>query len=82
MAFGTYMLTRLTLCCLILCIACMVTQDYTIKSIKASMEFRSDPDKGEAVAACFRENLIDVNNPAHLESTTADINEKIIGRFF
>jgi hypothetical protein len=46
------------------------------------MEFRSDPDKGEAVKACFKENLIDVNNPAHLESTTADINDKIIGRFF
>eukprot|EP01052_Picozoa_sp_SAG31_P050259 SAG31_NODE_11388_length_1036_cov_1.241195_1_plen_49_part_00 len=46
------------------------------------MEKKSDPEKAEAVKACFRENLIDVNNPAFLDQVTADMNEKIVKRFF
>jgi hypothetical protein len=46
------------------------------------LELKSDPDKADAVKAVFKENLIDVNNPTHLEGVADDINEKIIGRFF
>ena len=61
---------------------CPFSQDYTIKSVKTLMELKFDPVKADAVNSCFREILIDINNPAFLHQVAEDINEKIVGRFF
>ena len=46
-----------------------------------SLELRGDEVKGAAVRACFKENLIDVNNPAFVKQVLGDLQEKIIERF-
>lgn len=66
----------------LVCLVILCAQDYTLKMMTKLLELKSDPDKADAVKAVFKENLIDVNNPTHLEGVADDINEKIIGRFF
>ena len=42
------------------------SEHYTRNSILALMKLRDDPEKGEAVKVCFKENLVDVNLVATL----------------
>ena len=54
---------------------------HTENQIKALLGLRSDPIKGAAVKACFKENLIDVHNPAHMNECISDLKVKVIHRF-
>lgn len=54
---------------------------YAEKDIKKLMEARNDPERGTAIKACFKENLIDVHNPTHLSDCISDLKQKVIRRF-
>ena len=57
-------------------------EDFLRKVILGLMEQKSDPEKKAAVKAAFGENLIDLNNGDMADVVSADLNDKIIHRFF
>ena len=54
---------------------------YTMNGILA-LNDKSNPETKEAVKAAFGENLIDVNSAQHADAVMANLNEKILGRYF